>query len=76
MKSNIKWTESCLECQAEHGGICESEDCAKLNYDPWATNIRCGYSAQTMMDGKNILHKSEKELNQKMKTCNQMRYFT
>ncbi len=35
MKSNIKWTESCLECQAEHGGICESEDCAKLNYDPW-----------------------------------------
>ena len=35
MENGNKWTDPCLKCQAKHGGTCESEDCAKLKYDPW-----------------------------------------
>lgn len=33
--NNVKWDKSCLECQAQHGGTCESEYCARLKYDLW-----------------------------------------
>lgn len=35
MNNAPKWDEACLECQAKHGGVCESENCLALKYDPW-----------------------------------------
>ena len=36
---NLKWDESCLACQAKHGGVCHSKSCAEDNYDEWGDPI-------------------------------------
>ena len=33
--ANIKWEQSCLECQAKTNGHCADRECAANTYDPW-----------------------------------------
>ena len=37
--ASIKWSDSCLKCQSESGGVCSRRSCAESNYDPWGEEI-------------------------------------
>lgn len=37
--ASIRWSDSCLICQSESGGVCSRRSCAESNYDPWGEEI-------------------------------------
>ena len=37
--ASIKWTDACIECQRETGGVCSRKHCAEFHYDEWGDPI-------------------------------------
>lgn len=37
--AQIKWSQTCIECQKKHNGICHNRSCAEDNYDPWGDEL-------------------------------------
>ena len=37
--ASIKWTDSCIKCQMETGGVCTRKHCAEFHYDEWGDPI-------------------------------------
>lgn len=60
--ANIKWSETCLDCQKKHNGSCHSISCAEDSYDPWGDELP---GTLWFMDGNNVAEYLEKKRKQK-----------
>lgn len=37
--ANIRWDDTCRECQGKNGGTCTRRYCAEFHYDEWGDKI-------------------------------------
>lgn len=59
---SIKWDATCLECQANSGGVCPYRSCAERHYDEWGDPIP---GHLYFCDGNNVAEYLEEKRRQK-----------